>query len=110
MLVALYFPDGKLLAIDDCRKLLLWNLQDDKLHATYDMAVADDRRAKSHDRGTTAFSPDGRYVAIGSSHRLASIARPSYSNLRVWNVASGEEIGDPFLEHDSPLPRRVLYA
>ena len=108
-------PDGKLLALDDFRHIVLWDLENDKLHARWESRVPTSEYAAY--RSTICFSPDGRYLAAGTGFRFNS--DPKTSHLKVWEIAAKQEIKDaPLLTSKrvisgvafSPDGRRLLAA
>lgn len=69
-----YSPDGKLLAVNDCKTIRLWEARTGKeIHAL---------TAHQHSIGALAFSPDGTILASGDLS----------ANIRIWDTATGKEL------------------
>ena len=83
-----YSPDGRYLAMDDIDRIVVWDLQEDAVHASFPTRQVS---PYSLDRGASlAFSPDGAFLAAGTgspfSHRYRT------SDLRVWDMKAMKEI------------------
>ena len=95
-------PDGKLLAFDAIEDLILWDLQDDEQYARLDASLDVHPTPLEAVRGTVAFSPDGKYVAMATGNS-GNAALQLRSALRVWDVSSRQEICQPLFEHERVL-------
>ena len=82
-------PTGKLLAMDDCRHVAVWDLQHNKLLARWESRVPSSQYRA--DLGTLCFSQDEKYLAMGTGLRFNAI--PKRSDLKVWDIASQSEVG-----------------
>ena len=95
-------PDGRLLAFDAIEDLVLWDLQDDKQYARLDASLDVHPTPLEAVRGTVAFSPDGKHVAMATGNS-GDATRLLKSELRVWDVASRQEIRQPLFAHNRVL-------
>ena len=84
--------DGEHLAADDFSQLVLWDLRHDEVHARWDSRVDVSPMPYAGWGGNIAFSPDGKFVALGTGFRGHNIAKRS--DLRVWEISSQREVGD----------------
>ena len=85
-----YSPDGRLLAMDDRTRVVLWDLEHDRLYAELETG----QRGRSMEfrmeiGASLAFSPDGKYLAVGTSFPFNH--RPKRSDLVVWDVTQLSE-------------------
>ena len=95
-------PDGQLLAMDDITELVLWDLQADRPLERLPARVS--AFPSAYDKGSggsLVFSPDGRYLAIGTGFRFG--AHGVRSDLKVWEVATRKEIGAPLFKNETGL-------
>ena len=84
-------PNGNLLAMDNFNELVLWDLREDEPYAQWDARVDATPLPFTAWGGSLAFSPDGKYVAMGTGLRGNAVAKRS--DLMVWEVATGNVIG-----------------
>ena len=84
-------PNGQFLAIDHYSRLVLWDLHRDEIHDQWDARVDHRPVPTSGWGGNMEFSPDGRFIAMGTGFRFHGIAKRS--DLRVWEVATKREVG-----------------
>ena len=93
-------PTGEYLAIDDFSKLVLWNLREDRVHSQWDARVDAVPVPYAGWGGTMAFSPNGKFITMGTGFAGHGLAKRS--DLRVWEVETKREIGGgPLLKANS---------
>ena len=94
--------DGRLLALDDYSELVLWDLGSDQLYDRLPARVSHFPSAESIGLGgTLTFSPDGRYVAMGTGYRLGNDG--VRSDVKVWNTATQKEIREPLFKSETGI-------
>ena len=95
-----YSSNGRYLAMDDLNQIVLWDLENDRLHAN--LAT---RRATLDEGGVSlAFSPDDNYLAAGTGFPFYHA--PRRSELCVWDLNSLNEVG----KQDNGATVTPLYA
>ena len=92
------FSPAGLLAVDNASEVLLWDLESERLHRRLDASVKGTLHSSMGFTGTLAFSPNGKYLAIGTGDWLHGSAKRS--DLKVWRTSDFEEIGSPLFEND----------
>ena len=93
---------GNLLATDALTEVLVWDLGKDLEHARLDARVSVDPIPTNSLAGSLAFSPDGKFLAIGTGY--AYDPGRKRSDLKVWRVSDLKEVGGaPLFKHDRVL-------
>ena len=88
-------PDGRILALDDCKELFLWDLENHSLLDRLPASVSEFPTPFDSGKGGVArFSPDGRFIVMGTGHPLGTTRKRS--DLKIWDLATRKEIGSPF--------------
>lgn len=79
--------DGKMIAVETSTEITVWETTSQKRVSTiaFDLRWRVDTYAQAF-----AFSPDGKFLAVGGSDR----------SVRLWYVASGEPLFEPAFAHD----------
>ena len=91
---------SSLLAFVVSKDLILWDIKGDCEDCRVPVGVDAHPRPISGHSGTVCFSPDGKYVAVGTGYRFRS-DRTGRSDLRVWDIHNRIQIRDPLLKNDS---------
>ena len=94
-------PNGRWLAMDDIREVVVWDLERNEERVRLNARVDVNPIHFGARGGTVAFSADSRYLAIGTGYRLNLI--PKRSHLKVWRVDTFEEIHNPLFAGDSVI-------
>ena len=92
-----FSQDGRMLALDHFFNVVLWDLQLQKEHVRLQSRVATDPISSNSVGGTLAFSPNGKFLAVGTGYRYAGVPR---SDLKVWKLSDFDEVGDPLFKND----------
>ena len=99
-------PDGSLLALESSDGAIeLWDVSSRKHVATIDAPHEEDEDTPTgydYVVASLAFSPDGRLLATGGT-RWTSFEVEETSEVRLWNVSTGEPISAP-LFGSAPFP------
>ena len=91
-----------LLATDASTEVLVWDLRRDREHARLDARVSIAPIPTNALAGSLAFSPDGKFLAIGTGY--AYNPGRKRSDLKVWRVSDLKEVGGaPVFKHDRVL-------
>ena len=90
-------PDGRILALDNCKELFLWDLKNDRLLDRLPASVSEFPTPFDSGRGGGArFSPNGKFIVMGTGHPLGTTRKRS--DLKIWDFATRKEIGSPFYQ------------
>ena len=96
-----YSPDERFLALTAGAAIQLWDRRTNKLHATVQARVGGTGPPANRRGGTLAFSPDSKYLAIGTCFPFHHGVKRS--DLRVWEVNRFNEIGAPLHVNDDVI-------
>ncbi len=99
-------PDGRLLAAVNFTEVPVWDLSKDVEDALLDGKVSADPLPILYNQGSLAFSPDGKFLALGTGYPFNST--PRRSDLKVWRVNDWSEIGNPLFQSDRVLSNLVF--
>ena len=94
--------NGHFLALDDYSEVAIWDLDADRL---LDRLPARVNAFPSPENiglgGTLSFSPDGRFLAMGTGYRGGNDG--VRSDVKVWDMATRQEIRSPLFESDDGI-------
>ena len=102
-------PDGRLLAADDfTTEVPVWDLSKNQphTHSLLDGKVIADPLPVLSNLGSLAFSPDGKFLAMGTGYPFNST--PKRSDLKVWRVNDWSEIAAPLFQSNRVLSDLVF--
>ena len=92
--------DGRVLAFDDDKDLVLWDTQKNELRVRLKSLGTLHSGFLNNMGGNVCFSPDGQFVAIGTGFRLNASPNSRQAELHVWNVSSLEKVASPLMDHN----------
>ena len=95
-----FSPNGRLLAIPTWTHIEIWDLKQDELFDRLRLFTEEEEASlpkTNNPGGTIAFSPDGKFLAIGTGY---SYGHGNLSNLKVWRVGTGSFETVPGPERD----------
>ena len=92
-----FTPDGRFLAMDNEKEVVLWDVASDRVHAQFDIQVSTGP-AQANDGGASiAISPDGLFLAVGTGSPFDARSRKT-TELSVWDLSTLQRLPTPQFE------------